>query len=45
MSRMKKLGVVLESTQPDQREHMEGRQERKRHPSCTLAVIWLFGGM
>ena len=50
MSRMKQLGVVLESTQPDSREVMfthilTGAQIRKKHPPFTLAVIGLKRGM
>ena len=50
MSRMKQLGVVLESPQPDSREHMlthllTAAQERKKHSACTLAVIGLIWSM
>ena len=43
MSRLEQLGVVLESTQPDGMltHFLTAAKERKRHPDCTLAVIWL----
>ena len=51
MSRMEQLGVVLKSTQPESRERTmlthfrTWAKERKRHPPCTLTVIWLIWGM
>ena len=43
MSRMKQLGIVLEFTQPEcmLTQFLTAAQEGKRHPACTLAVIWL----
>ena len=43
MSILEQLGVVLESTQPEcmLTHFLAAAQERKRHPACTLAVIWL----
>ena len=47
MSRLKQLGVVLESTQPEcmLTHFLTAAQERRIHPACTLAVIWLICGM
>ena len=47
MSRLEQLGVVLESTQLKcmLTHFLTAAQERKIHPACTLAVLWLIRGM